>query len=97
MATLPALFAMRTAIGVILVVAAAGLVLGGIGRVISDAVGWYKDHMMDPYRDLRKKSKGTRRVRKTLEEIVNDTDATRRVRSNDEDNPTRNASDSRDA
>ena len=66
---------MRPALAYILAVVVGGLILGAIGRVCIDAVGWYKDHMMDPYRDLRKTAQGTRKPRKTLEEIVNEKQA----------------------
>ena len=62
MNTLPALFAMRTSIGAILIVMAIGLVLGGIWRVISDAIAWYRDEVRDPYRDLRKEVRERRKT-----------------------------------
>lgn len=66
---------MRPALAYILGVVIVGLILGAIGRVLIDAVGWYKDNMTDPYRDLRKNAQGTRKPRKTLEEIVNERQA----------------------
>lgn len=63
---------MRPALAYILAVVIVGLILGAVGRVLVDAVGWYKDHMMDPYRELRRTAQGTRKPRKTLEEIVNE-------------------------
>lgn len=69
---------MRPALAYILAVVVGGLILGAIGRVLVDAVGWYKDNMTDPYRELRKNAQGTRKPRKTLEEIVNENQAVRR-------------------
>lgn len=63
---------MRPALAYILAVVIIGLVLGGVGRVVFDAVGWYRDNMTDPYRDLRKTAREVKKPRKTLEEIVNE-------------------------
>lgn len=63
---------MRPALAYILAVVIAGLILGGVGRVVFDAVGWYKDNMTDPYRDLRKTAREAKKPKKTLEEIVNE-------------------------
>lgn len=82
MQTLPVPIAMRTAIGVILIIVAVGIVICALGRVTTDAVAWYKDHMTDPYSDLRKKAKEARKPRRTLEEIVGD----RHIASSDDDN-----------
>ena len=76
------LIAMRTSIGAILVVTAIGIVIGGVVRVIADIIGWYKEQVRDPYRDLRKEAREARKPRKTLEEV-----AAAHRRSNDESLP----------
>ena len=68
--TLSVPFAMRTSIGAILIVVAVGLVICGVVRVIADAIAWYKDDIMDPYRDLRKEAREARKPKKTLEDVV---------------------------
>ena len=64
------LIAMRTSIGAILVVTAIGIVVGGVVRVVGDIIGWYKEEVRDPYRDLRKEAREARKPRKTLEEVA---------------------------
>ena len=79
--TLP-LFAIRTSLVSILVVMVVCLILGGLGRVAMDAVHWYKDQMMDPYRDLRKTARADRKPKRTLEELVNEDRAARSKKPN---------------
>jgi len=70
MRTLPVLFAMRTVLGVILVVVVVGFVAWAIVRVVTDAITWFKDEIIDEYRDLRRKSKETPRSERTLADTV---------------------------
>ena len=70
MRAMPALFAMRTSIGFILIVVAIGIVIAAVVRVLTDAVAWYKDQMTDPYRELRKKSREARKASRASDDAV---------------------------
>lgn len=72
MQTFAVLFAMKTSLAYILAAVIVGMILSAIGRVAMDAVGWYKDHVKDPYRELRQTARGARKPRKTLEELVSE-------------------------
>ena len=72
MQTLPVLFAMRPVLGVLLVVVVLGFVAWAAVRVVSDAITWFKDEIMDEYQDLRRKSKEKAKAERTLEDIVSD-------------------------
>ena len=72
MQTLAVLFAMNTSLACILAAVVVGLILSAVGRVAIDAVGWYKDHVKDPYRELRQTARGKRKPRKSLEELVSE-------------------------
>ena len=85
MRTLPVPFAMRPVIGFVLIVVAVGIVLYGVGRVATDVIAWYKDQMTDPYSDLRRKSKETRKARRTLEEVVGNRHVARGGKSDDDE------------
>ena len=60
---------MRPILGVILIVVVVGFVAWAAVRVVSDAITWFKDEIMDEYRDLRSKSKEKAKTEKTLEDI----------------------------
>lgn len=70
MHTFALLFAMNTSLACILAAVVVGMILSAVARVAIDAVGWYKDHVKDPYRELRQTARGTRKPRKSLEELV---------------------------
>jgi hypothetical protein len=57
MPILPVLFAFRTSLAVILSVVVVGLVVWYIIRAVVDAIRWFRDEMVDEYRDLRKNSR----------------------------------------
>ena len=61
----PVLFAMNPSIGIASTAVVIGLVLFSLGRVVNDAVAWYRDQIKDPYRDLRTKAQESRRTKKS--------------------------------
>lgn len=89
MLAMSALFAMRTSIGIILIVVAIGIVVAAVVRVLTDAVAWYKEQMMDPYRDLRKNSKEARKARRATEDAASNDQAVPGDRSDDDNDQAR--------
>lgn len=85
----PVLFAMRPSIEAAAAAVVIGLILCSIGRVVNDAVTWYKDHVKDPYRDLRKKAQESRRTRKSLRETADESHAIRNGNPDDVPSPKR--------
>jgi hypothetical protein len=80
---------MRTSIGIILIVVVIGIVIAAVVRVLTDAVAWYKDQMMDPYRDLRKKSKDARKAKRATENAASNDHAVPSGRSDDNNDQAR--------